>query len=63
MKRIVIFLLSCLTIYVQAQRITVALHHNGSATMFYGNSAFTNANTAAVNGDTIYLPGNAQYPE
>ncbi|MGD0710554.1 MAG: hypothetical protein ABR968_05175 [Bacteroidales bacterium] len=61
MKKIVILLLSSLTIYVQAQRITVALHHNGSATMFYGNSAFANANTAAVNGDTIYLPGNAQY--
>lgn len=61
MKRIVILFLSCIATYLQAQQITVALHHNGAATMFYGNNAFSNANTAAVNGDTIYLPGNAQY--
>jgi hypothetical protein len=50
-----------MAMYAQSQPITVALHHNGTSTMFYGNSAFSNANTAAVNGDTIYLPGNAQY--
>jgi len=61
MKRIVILFLSCMAFYAQSQQITVALHHNGTATMFYGNNAFSDANNVAVNGDTIYLPGNAQY--
>ena len=61
MKRIIIVLLCCLAVYTQAQQITVALHHNGASTMFYGNTAFSDANTAAVSGDTIYLPGNSHY--
>jgi hypothetical protein len=56
-----ILILSFLFTYIHAQQITVALHHNNSATMFYGNSAFSDANNAAVNGDTIYLPGSAHY--
>lgn len=62
MKKVLIIILSCFATYIQAQQITVALHHNGAATMFYGNNAFNDANTAAVSGDTIYLPGNAHYP-
>jgi hypothetical protein len=62
MKKILIILLSCLTSFIQAQQITVALHHNGATTMFYGNNAFSDANTAAASGDTIYLPGTAHYP-
>jgi hypothetical protein len=62
MKKIIaIFLLSIIFNGIHAQQITVALHHNGNATMFYGNSAFSDANTAAANGDTIYLPGKAHY--
>jgi hypothetical protein len=61
MKKIAILLLSYFVTYLQAQQITVALHHNGTATMFYGNNAFSNANNTAVNGDTIYLPGNSYY--
>jgi hypothetical protein len=62
MKRIIILLiLSGLFTCVHAQQITVALHHNGGTTMFYGNSSFSDANTAAANGDTIYLPGKAHY--
>ena len=60
-KIIIVFLLGCLFISVKSQQITVALHHNGSDKMFYGNSGFSDANTAAVDGDTIYLPGTAHY--
>jgi hypothetical protein len=34
-----------------------ALHSNGSTTIFEGPLQFTNAYNAAVDGDTIYLPG------
>ncbi|MGD0710553.1 MAG: hypothetical protein ABR968_05170 [Bacteroidales bacterium] len=62
MKKIVILLLSILaSYYIQAQEITVALHHNGAAMMFYGSNAFSAANNTAVSGDTIYLSGNAHY--
>jgi hypothetical protein len=47
---------------LKAQQITVSLQHNGKATMFYGNNALNDANTAAQNGDTVYLPGKAYYP-
>ncbi len=46
---------------LNAQQITVTLQHNGVATMYYGNNGFSDANSAAVDGDTIYLPGNAHY--
>lgn len=41
---------------LQAQ-IKVALHHNGTVTMFSSASPFIAAFDASVNGDTIYLPG------
>ena len=63
MKNLISLFILCLLFatYTQAQQITVALHHNGKATMFYGSNSFSDANTAAVDGDTIYLPGNAHY--
>jgi hypothetical protein len=47
---------------LRSQQITVALHHKGATTMFYGNNALSDANTTAQDGDTIYLPGKAHYP-
>ncbi len=41
---------------VTAQSAAV-LQHNGTASSYYGNAALQLAYTAAVNGDTIYLPG------
>lgn len=41
---------------VQAQQ-KVALHSNGTTTIFGGANPFTDAYNAAVNGDTLYLPG------
>ena len=35
----------------------VVLHHAGTVTMFYNAGGFADAYTAAVSGDTIYLPG------
>lgn len=49
------------SIALKAQQITVALHHNGTATMFYGNSGLSDAYAAATSGDTIYLPGKSHY--
>jgi hypothetical protein len=46
----------CLSQFAIAQS-PVALHHAGTVTMFYNASGFTDAYTAAVSGDTIYLPG------
>ncbi len=54
-----ILLISC--IVLQAQ-IKVALHHNGTVTMFSGANPFISAYDASVNGDTIYLPGGVLYP-
>ncbi|MDD2636804.1 MAG: right-handed parallel beta-helix repeat-containing protein [Bacteroidales bacterium] len=41
---------------VQAQQ-RVALHSNGTTTVFGGGNPFTDAYNAAANGDTLYLPG------
>ncbi len=46
-----------LSFSVTAQSKKVALHHAGSTSLFIGNSAFAQAVTAAVSGDTIYIPG------
>jgi hypothetical protein len=35
----------------------VALHHNGTTTIFSGSQPFVDAYNASVSGDTIYLPG------
>jgi hypothetical protein len=42
---------------ISGAQAPVALHHNGTATMFFTSSGFTDAYNAAVSGDTIYLPG------
>lgn len=42
--------------FVQGQQ-KVALHSNGTTTIFGGANPFTDAYNAAVNGDTLYLPG------
>ncbi len=41
---------------VNAQQ-KLALHSNGTTTIFGGANAFVNAYTASANGDTLYLPG------
>lgn len=40
----------------------VALHHEGTTTLFSGATALNQAYTAAVNGDTLYLPGGGFTP-
>ena len=41
----------------------VALHHNGTTTIFGGSNPFNDAYLASVSNDTIYLPGgNLPYP-
>lgn len=53
---IAVMMITCASVY--AQRSVVMLHHEGVATPFYdGTSALVNAYEAAVDGDTIYLPG------
>lgn len=42
--------------YTTAQK-SVALHSNGTTTIFGGNSPLTDAYTAAVTGDTLYVSG------
>ena len=56
-----IFLLVFITFlsitFIKAQELTAALHHSGSTTFFRTSSAFSDAHSAAQNGDTIYLSG------
>ncbi len=49
-----VFLLTSFAVLSQKK---VALHSNGSASFFIGATPFNDAYTAAVDGDTIYLPG------
>ncbi|MDI6832294.1 MAG: hypothetical protein QMD02_00410 [Bacteroidales bacterium] len=52
----------CCINFVQAQQ-KVALHSNGTTTIFGGSNPFTDAYNASANGDTIYLPGgNIPFP-
>ncbi len=46
----------CSLSLVQAQQ-KVALHSNGTTTIFGGANPFSDAYNASVNGDTLYLPG------
>lgn len=46
--------LSALTLSAQKK---VALHSNGTSTFFMGATPYNDAYTAALDGDTIYLPG------
>lgn len=58
MKKQLLFLLVILLAFgAQAQTKKVALHHAGTTTLFTGNNGYALAVTAAVSGDTIYLPG------
>lgn len=55
--KIVLFAVAVfVSLTAHAQR-KVALHHNGTATMFGGATMYQDAYNTAVNGDTIYLPG------
>ncbi|MBK6819698.1 MAG: hypothetical protein IPG85_09000 [Bacteroidetes bacterium] len=56
-KTLLMITLVMLTIAASAQSKKVALHHAGTTTLFLGNSAFNQAVTAALPGDTIYIPG------
>lgn len=47
---------ACITSSI-AQEKKAVLHSNGSVSIFSGNSCFQNAYSAAIHGDTIYLPG------
>jgi hypothetical protein len=51
---IILICISMIKLYAQAP---VALHHNGTSTMYTTSSGLTDAYNASVNGDTIYLPG------
>ncbi len=55
-KLITTFTLLIVFISINAQK-KVALQHNGTSTIFNSTNPFLDAYTAAVNGDTIYLPG------
>lgn len=58
MKKILfVFTLFLLSVVSVAQSKKVALHHMGTTSLFYGNSAFPQAIAAAASGDTIYIPG------
>lgn len=43
--------------FAVAQSKKVALHHAGTTTIFLGNNALVQSVAAAVDGDTIYIPG------
>lgn len=51
---IFVFVLSAFSLSAQQK---VALHSNGTTTIFAGANPFTDAYNAAANGDTLYLPG------
>jgi hypothetical protein len=51
--------LICLSLNAQQK---VALHHNGTTTMYSGSNPLIDAYTAAVANDTIYLPGGTFVP-
>lgn len=59
-KTLLISILIATAITVNAQK--VALLHNGVTTIFSSVNPFTDAYTAAVSGDTIYLPGGSFTP-
>lgn len=57
MKKFLFFWLMSLGITLVYSQPRVSLEHNGNTTIFVGNGAFIEAYNAAVNGDTIFLPG------
>lgn len=63
MKKLILSLLMLLMATLLWAQYRVALHSNGNVTIFGGGNPFTEAYNAAVDGDTIYLPGgNLLYP-
>lgn len=57
MKRILLFTIGLIGSGSLSAQYRVALHHQGSTTIFGGSSAFIDAYNLSTNGDTIYLPG------
>lgn len=63
MKKTIFSFVFVLLAIVAFSQQKVALHHNGTTTIFGGSNPFNDAYTAAVLNDTIYLPGgNLPYP-
>jgi hypothetical protein len=63
MKKIIFSFVFVLLAIVTFSQQKVALHHNGTTTIFGGSNPFNDAYTAAVSNDTIYLPGGSlPYP-
>ena len=56
MKKLIILFFAFIFFNANAQQIAM-LHHNGTVTPYYYSSALSSANSAAQNGDTIYLSG------
>lgn len=57
MKKTLFFWMMCLGIGFMYSQPRVSLEHNGTTTIFVGNSALVSAYNAAADGDFIYLPG------
>lgn len=57
MKKILFIPILLLSFMELQAQIKVALHHNGTVSMFSGTTPLISAYNASVNGDTIYLPG------
>lgn len=53
---ILLVLCFCNVTFIYGQQ-KVALHSNGTTTIFGGANPFTDAYNASINGDTLYLPG------
>ena len=52
-----VLIVTCAFVSNLFSQAPVALHHNGTSTMYYTSSAFTDAYNTSLDGDTIYLPG------
>lgn len=59
MKSIIkfVFAIFLLSGFITNAQQKVALHHNGTTTIFGGSNPFIDSYTAAVDNDTIYLSG------
>ncbi len=62
MKKYFFFFALYFSILSLSAQMKVVLQHNGTASMFSGTAPFISAYNAAVNGDTIYLPGGVFTP-
>ncbi len=59
MKKLILISVLALTGFFAGAQQRVALHSNGTTTIFGGSTPFVDAYNASVSGDTIYLPGSA----